>query len=444
MMMANAQQALPQFQDSLTVEQHFNAAAARHKQELKDLAAIRDASLPDLSDVSVNTLVDFLAFRADPFSSSRWIEYLDGTSVAFYSHDDAHLHIWLLDQHGIQAYHRQTRSKSEISQAILNLRVTLDISSVQRSLTPQPIASAPRGSLENVFTLADQDISREQAIKTLSNLLLPLPIASQLDNTSQLIVVPILEIGTVPFAALQPFDDDTYLVDKMSISIAASLFDIGQFINPLWLDNPRKPPLIVGNPHLPNSPGWLLPPLPGAEQEAQAVATMLNSTPLLGQEATKSAILANVSSASLLYFATHGIANAQNPLADSFLMFSATQLEQGWWTAGEVQNTELKAELAILSACQTGLGQAHDAGMIGLARAFQIAGVPRVVMSLWNVDDQVTSELMQRFVQYLIDIENFIDYPRASEALRRAMLDIKQNHPDPVKWASFNLFGTPR
>lgn len=447
MAVAHAQQnSLQQTPSDLTVEQLFNVAAARHKQELKDLGGIRGANLPDLSDASVETLMAFLAYRFDPFSPSPWLEYLDGTSILFYSYDAPHLHTWLLDQQGIQAYYRQTLSKSDITEAILTLRTTLDISSVQRSHIPQPIeqTSYPRGGLENVITLANHETSREQAIKALSDLLLPQPIADKLEDTSHLIVVPILEIGTVPYAALQPFDDNIYLIDKVSISIASSLFDIGQMIRPLWLINPRHPPLIVGNPHLPNSPGWVLPPLPGAEQEAQAVATMLNSTPLLNEEATKSAILANVSSASLLYFATHGIANAQNPLADSFLMFSAAQLEQGWWTAGEVQETELEADLAILSACQTGLGQAHDAGMIGLARAFQIAGVPRVVMSLWNVDDQVTSDLMQRFVQYLVDAENFSDYPRASEALRQAMLDIKQSHPDPVKWASFNLFGTPR
>ncbi|MEA5464895.1 CHAT domain-containing protein, partial [Leptothoe sp. PORK10 BA2] len=437
---------LSNFLSLSSYEQLFNNAAVKHKHELKDLAAFRDHELPDLLDMSVDTLVDFLAFRADPYSDSLWLEYLDGTSILFYSYDAGCFHTWLLDKQGIQSYHRQNLSKQVITGTILNLRATLDISSVQRSQTPQPIThtSPPRGSLENVITLANDEISREQAIKTLSDLLLPLPIANKLDRTSHLIVVPILEIGTVPYAALQPFDDDTYLIDKMSISIASSLFDIGQLIRPLWLSNSNRPPLIVGNPHLPNNPDWLLPPLPGAETEAQAVATMLGSTPLLGREATKTAILSYVSSASLLYFATHGIANPQNPLADSFLMFSSEQLEQGWWTAREVQNTKLSADLAILSACQTGLGQAHDAGMIGLARAFQIAGVPRVVMSLWNVDDQATSELMQRFVQYLVDAENSIDYLIPSEALRQAMLDIKQNHPDPIKWAAFSLFGTPR
>ena len=83
-------------------------------------------------------------------------------------------------------------------------------------------------------------------------------------------------------------------------------------------------------------------------------------------------------------------------------MFSADRFEQGWWTVKEVQETRIReTEIAILSACQTGLGKVHDAGIIGLARAFQIAGVPRVVMSLWSVDDAATSELMQAFIKHL-------------------------------------------
>lgn len=196
-------------------------------------------------------------------------------------------------------------------------------------------------------------------------------------------------------------------------------------------------PLIVGNPYLPESPGWLVPNLPGAEQEAQAIAATLDSTPLIGREATKYKVIQKAEDSSFLYFATHGISSSEDPLSNSFLMLSAENFEQGWWTAREIQITNLRAEMAILSACQTGLGQTHDAGIIGLSRAFQLAGVPRVVMSLWNVDDQATSQLMQDFINYLTD---YIPV----EALRRAMLDLRKQYPEPSKWASFVLFGTPR
>lgn len=121
-------------------------------------------------------------------------------------------------------------------------------------------------------------------------------------------------------------------------------------------------------------------------------------------------------------------------------MFSADQFERGLWTAKEIQDTQMIAEIAVLSACQTGLGQVHDAGIIGLARAFQIAGVPRVVMSLWSVDDAATSELMQAFVEHLKQDNNI----SPAEALRKAMLKVRTQRPAPSQWESFVLFGTPR
>jgi CHAT domain-containing protein len=120
------------------------------------------------------------------------------------------------------------------------------------------------------------------------------------------------------------------------------------------------------------------------------------------------------------------------------LVLNGAAGDEGKWTAKEIQGLDLKAQIAILSACQTGLGKVHDAGIIGLARAFQLAGTPRVVMSLWNVSDEATRKLMVFLVSYL---KNGVV---PAEALRRAMVAYKKQEPDPAKWASFILFGTPR
>jgi CHAT domain-containing protein len=124
-------------------------------------------------------------------------------------------------------------------------------------------------------------------------------------------------------------------------------------------------------------------------------------------------------------------------LTGGFLFLTARNLTRGFWTAREVQSSRLKAQLVVLSACQTGLGKIHDAGVIGLSRAFQIAGVPRVVMSLWSVNDKATAALMKAFVKYLR-----ANMP--SEALRLAMLEVRRERPQLSQWASFVLFGTPR
>jgi CHAT domain-containing protein len=221
----------------------------------------------------------------------------------------------------------------------------------------------------------------------------------------------------------------------MSISIAPSLFDVVEEVNPST--SQFENPLVVGNPLLPENGEWLFPPLPGAQAEAQAVSQVFKTTPFIGASATKEAVMMKASGADILYFATHAVASHTDPLGGSFLALSAARDPQGRWTAQEIQTSKLRARLAVLSACQTGLGKTHDAGIIGLARAFQIAGVPRVVMSLWSVNDAATSELMQAFV---INLRSYVP----AEALQKAMLQVRSKRPHPSQWASFVLFGTPR
>ncbi len=416
------------------VDQLFDMAAAKHKQELENLWITREAlPLIELPDVSSRSIAEVLAVRAE--ENQEWhgeSTYPNKTSVLFYSYDEGNLQAWLVSVLGIQAYHKQSVSKQQISEYITSLRNSLNVDSLQRSRVPHR-----RGGFTVVSDATPVRELCDNSVAELTQILLPISMANELSSVEHLIIVPVLEIGTVPYAILKPFRDNSLLIDKMSISIAPSLFDLGQS---LYRTNSRRlfrSPLIVGNPYLPESPNWSVPSLPGAEQEAQAVAEMIGSTPLLGREATKADVVSKVGESSLLYFATHGVASGLNPLSDGFLMLSAERFEQGWWTAREIQNTRLRAEIAVLSACQTGLGQAHDAGIIGLSRAFQIAGVPRVVMSLWSVDDQATSKLMQTFVKHL---ETHIP----SEALRQAMVDVRQEYPEPSKWASFVMFGTPR
>ncbi|MBU7585710.1 MAG: CHAT domain-containing protein [Nostoc sp. TH1S01] len=407
----------------------FDVAAAKHKRELEMLWKLRSAPRIHISKASSASIANILSVQD---KSDDEATYPNKTSVLFYSYNVGKLHVWLLDEYGIQAYHNQSISKQQISEAISSLRNSLNINFFQRSLTPRQ-----KTDVQNPTVKTQVRKSQKLAINELTQILLPTPIANKLDIVEHLIVVPILDIGTVPYAILKPFKNDYFLIDRMSISIAPSLFDVGQALVKTSIASLSLSPLIVGNPFLPESDDWSVPLLPGAAQEAKSVAKLMNAVPLLGKKATKTEILSKVEKSSFLYFATHGVANSHNPLLGGFLMLSAKKLQEGWWTAQEIQNTHLKAEMAVLSACQTGLGQTHDAGIIGLSRAFQIAGVPRVVMSLWSVDDQATSALMQAFMKHLET-----QFP--SEALRRAMLEIRQDYSKPLEWASFVMFGTPR
>jgi CHAT domain-containing protein len=280
--------------------------------------------------------------------------------------------------------------------------------------------------------------SAEEVEKRLSRLLFPPSIQEALHDVRHLIVVPVLNIGIVPFPMLEPWGEGGPLVEYMSVSVAPSLFDIAQVLQKDELFRWGKgDSLVVGNPELIPSDGWFVPELPGAEEEALLVAEALGSAPFIGQDATKKNVLANIYARGVLYFATHGISDPENPLDGGFLMLAGDSFEEGWLTVREIQNLRLNAKLAVLSACQTGLGQTHSAGIIGLARSFQLAGVPRVVMSLWNVDDEATTELMSSFMSSYSG-----DNP--SEALRRAMIKTREDFRDHAFWASFVIFGTPR
>jgi len=405
----------------------FDKAAAKHKEELRSLWHTRAAPEIRIPDVTLKSLSALLAKRAE----ASGVGYLARTNILFYSYDEGALSTWLVDERGIRAYDRRVLPQEEIATVIVNLRRSLGVESLQRARTPHKANKLPLA-----LTSTKPAVSVTQAATAATEILLPNSIAKALGEVEHLIIVPILGIGTVPFAVLQPFGADSFLIDKMSISIAPSLFDLGHPMS-LW-DPAFSSPLVVGNPFIPSTPDWVVPDLPGAVAEAEAVATAVNAKPLLKKEATKETVCRTLPQADFLYFASHGIANADDPLSGGFLLLSADSVEAGELTAREVQNTSLSnARLVVLSACQTGLGKVHDAGIIGLARAFQIAGAERVVMSLWSVNDQATNELMQEFVK---DMKT--DIP--SEALRKAMIEIKKKRPNPSEWASFVVFGTPR
>jgi CHAT domain-containing protein len=199
--------------------------------------------------------------------------------------------------------------------------------------------------------------------------------------------------------------------------------------------------------------GWRFTEIPAARLEASAVAerwsastTGGSSTLLTGGEADRSSVLSALSSRSgfgLIYFATHGIADPVNPMDGSFLA-----LKGGHLYARDIKKLGmLGAPLVVMSACQTGLGKVFESGVFGLARAWWAAGAPQVVMSLWNIDDSATHDLMVDFMERLVadrpDADERTSKQHAEEALRSAMLKARERNPDPALWAGFALFGLP-
>jgi CHAT domain-containing protein len=143
-----------------------------------------------------------------------------------------------------------------------------------------------------------------------------------------------------------------------------------------------------------------------------------------------------------VHFATHGILNSEHPELSGIVLSLVNERGQpadGFLRLNEIYNLNLSADLVVLSACQTGLGkEIRGEGLVGLTRGFMYAGAPRVVASLWKVDDAATAELMKRFYEGMLR-----DNLRPAAALRAAKVEMwkQKRWSAPFYWAAFELQG---
>ncbi|MEM7656808.1 MAG: CHAT domain-containing tetratricopeptide repeat protein [Bacteroidota bacterium] len=182
---------------------------------------------------------------------------------------------------------------------------------------------------------------------------------------------------------------------------------------------------------------WQVSSLPNNEAEAENAVQWFAGETRLGTQATKSRFLEEVDAFQLLHLAMHAVSDPQEPL-QSGLIFSSTGEHSDVLYAHELYALRLGAELAVLSACETGTGQWQEGeGVMSLARAFKQAGVANVLMSLWQAEDQSTQEIMGQFYAQLRQGMG------KAEALRAAKLtylrEARVVHP--FFWSSFVLVG---
>ncbi len=186
--------------------------------------------------------------------------------------------------------------------------------------------------------------------------------------------------------------------------------------------------------------------LPFSRQEAEALLAYApgpSNLKALSFDANRQrATSADLSRYRILHFATHGLLNSEHPEL-SGLVLSLVDPEgksrDGFLRLHDIYDLKLRADLVVLSACQTGLGkQIRGEGLVGLTRGFMYAGAPRIVASLWQVNDVATAELMKSFYRGLLK-ENL----RPAAALRAAQLELmkQKRWSSPFYWAPFVLQG---
>ncbi|MCB1914558.1 MAG: CHAT domain-containing protein [Rhodocyclaceae bacterium] len=253
-----------------------------------------------------------------------------------------------------------------------------------------------------------------------------------LDATGNLLVVPHGILHYVSFGALH--DGRDYWLARRSLRFLPSASVVG------FLDTPRqaKAPshlLAFGNPDL----GDRRFDLPSAQREVEAISAMVpDSRALVRRQASETEFKKSASAYRYLHIASHGEYNADNAL-QSRLLLAKDQDNDGSLTTDELYNLQLDADMVTLSACETGLGTVLSGDdVVGLTRGFLYAGASNIVASLWQVDDDATTLLMQHFYRRLDGGE-----PKR-HALRHAQLATRAKYPHPFFWAAFFITGNGR
>ena len=314
------------------------------------------------------------------------------------------------------------------------------------SISRQSIGARGRG--DSIELVASADVPNEgQHLRQLYDLLIqPIAVHLPANSTAHVIFIPQDELFLVPFAALQD-PAGNYLIKDHTLLVAPSV-QVLQLTHQQRqsMGNDNQTALVVGDPTMPKitvkvgTPPIQLPNLAGAKQEALEVAQLLRTKALTGNEATKAAVLPQLATARMVHLATHGLIDDFKglgvPGAIALAPAGNGELNDGLLTANEILDMKLKAELVVLSACDTGRGRVTGDGVIGLSRSLIAAGVPSVLVSLWSVPDAPTAELMTTFYRSLQQQKN-----DKAQALRQAMLTTMNTHPNPKDWAAFTLIG---
>ncbi|MEC4985974.1 MAG: tetratricopeptide repeat protein [Oscillatoria sp. PMC 1068.18] len=186
--------------------------------------------------------------------------------------------------------------------------------------------------------------------------------------------------------------------------------------------------------------------LPGTRSEAEAIATLVPESQRLQifdfAANHHSIVNTPLNQYRTIHFATHGILNSVNPELSGLVLSLVDEQgnpRNGFLRLHDIYNLDLAADLVVLSACKTGLGkEIQGEGLVGLTRGFMYAGTPRILVSLWNVDDAATAEMMTRF--YRLMWQEKLSPP---EALREAQLEMQKETQwtEPFYWAAFTLQG---
>lgn len=269
-------------------------------------------------------------------------------------------------------------------------------------------------------------------------------------HVNRLIIVPDESLGYIPFEILGNVKDNAYLLQRFSVSYSYSASILYE------TDDTRAS---AGNKFLGFAPSFHYSDIKKRADEAEKVRSALvplkwstrelkNAKKFFpgklfeGKKATKKNFEEAAHAYSIIHFATHGLIDDANPMFSRIaLARSMGPVDESYLYAYELYNLKLNAKLAVLSACNTGYGKlVKGEGVMNIARGFTYAGCRSIVMSLWQVNDRSTAEIMKHFYKYLAGGKEI------DEALRLAKLEYLKKadkiHSHPFFWAPFIIIGS--
>ncbi|MBE9187091.1 tetratricopeptide repeat protein [Microcoleus sp. LEGE 07076] len=357
------------------------------------------------------------------------------STIIEYSIIDPEIYIWVIQPNG-KITHRAAnleplnQQNQTLKQIILKTRVSIGTNETDDAGNKIQLESEYNRDETGGFPL----------LKLLHQILIE-PIIDLLptDANNPIIFIPHYDLFLVPFAALQD-SHNRYLIENHTILTSPS-------IQVLELTREhqnrvrglRQAALIVGDPTI--HPNFQLDPhklrqIPRAKEAAEAIAATLGTQAISGDNATKVAILDRMLNTRIVHLSAHGlIDDFQSSGIPGAIILAPSGDDDGAIHAIDILQLKLDSELVVLSACSTGRGKITGDGVIGLSRCFILAGVPSIVVSLWNMGVISAKLLMTEFYQNLARGDD-----RAA-ALRRAMLTTKARFPSPKAWAAFTLIG---
>lgn len=324
-----------------------------------------------------------------------------------------------------------------------------------------------RSALTDIKALKKDKALADGQLATLGHelfqILLAKPLKEQSESVQKITIIPDGVLAYLPFEQLltqsveqeTPYGKWPYLIKDYSISYAYS--------NILWHQQQLNKPLTKAVKLAAFAPSYgqeatdsedflsmlradKMVDLPGALKESQTIAELMNGAVWSGIEATEAQFKAIAQDYSVFHFSMHGIINDQDPMR-SHLLFQQTDptlvdaYNDNTLHMAELYGMELDAQMVVLSACNSGVGRLNRAeGLMSLSRAFSYSGVESIIMSMWSVPDQSTSELMIEFYKQLKKGLS------KDEALRAAKLSYLENNDDPLFahpyfWSGFLSIG---